>query len=395
MTPAQRIKLYRQRAGLTQEQAAQLKGCSVSGWRKWESGERQVTSLADWIDIARIVRVRELYRLTGLPVGDLPDTQAEHESVAPIRAALHTYRPAVLGGPPDLDRLAATVAFGWGSWHGSGQRYAATGPLLPSLVADVRAALAAVDEPDRRRAARIAVDAYMLVRAYTKRIGALDVSMVAADRAAAAADATDDPEYRAAAAWNTGMVLSTQGHVEDAAALCRAAIADLERIDDARPERIAVLGSLHLLVAIQEARMREEGRALDALAVARRAAAVVGETNHHRLVFGPTNVEIHSAAVCLELSRPSEALRVAERIDVTGSASIERRHSHYLDLARSYAIDRQDLGAVHMLNRAHRECPQESEFNLTLRAVVRDLLTRETPTTRPELRPLAQLVGVA
>jgi transcriptional regulator with XRE-family HTH domain len=71
MTPAQRIKLFRRRAGLTQEQAAQLKGCTVSGWRKWESGERQVNSLVDWIEIVRILRVRDLYKLTGLPVGNL------------------------------------------------------------------------------------------------------------------------------------------------------------------------------------------------------------------------------------------------------------------------------------------------------------------------------------
>ena len=45
MSPGDRIKLYRRRAGLTQEQAAQLKGCTVSAWRKWESGERQVTSI--------------------------------------------------------------------------------------------------------------------------------------------------------------------------------------------------------------------------------------------------------------------------------------------------------------------------------------------------------------
>jgi hypothetical protein len=30
MTPGERIKLYRRRAGLTQEQAAQLKSCTVS-----------------------------------------------------------------------------------------------------------------------------------------------------------------------------------------------------------------------------------------------------------------------------------------------------------------------------------------------------------------------------
>jgi hypothetical protein len=30
-----------------------------------------------------------------------------------------------------------------------------------------------------------------------------------------------------------------------------------------------------------------------------------------------------------------------------------------------------------------------------MRALVRELLVRETPTTRPELRPLAERIGVA
>ena len=68
LPPGERIRLYRRRIGLTQEQCAQLKGCTVSAWRKWESGERQVAAFSDWIEIARILRVRDLYKLTGLPV---------------------------------------------------------------------------------------------------------------------------------------------------------------------------------------------------------------------------------------------------------------------------------------------------------------------------------------
>ena len=394
MTPAERIKLFRRRAGLTQEQAAGLKGCTASGWRKWESGERQVTSLADWIEIARILRVRDIYRLTGLPVGHLPDEQPEHETVAPIRAALHAYAPR-LDAEPDLDRLASAVRFAWDTWHGSGHRYSRTGPMLPGLITEVRATLAAVGVEQRRDAHRVAADGYRLVRAFARRTGAHELAAVAADRATAAAEAADDRECRASAAWNTAMVLSAGGHPEEAAALAMDAIVDLDRVDDQRPDRIALLGSLHLLLAVEVARLRRDRQALDALDTAQRAAGVVGEHNAHRLVFGPTNVAIHASMVALELSRPGEALRIAERIDVTGLPSIERRHAHHLSLARTYADTRDDVGAVHLLLRADRECPEESALNLTMRAVVRDLLTRETPTTRPELRPLAERIGVA
>ncbi len=394
MTPAERIKLYRRRVGLTQEQAAQLKGCTVSAWRKWESGERQVTSLADWIEIARILRVNDLYKLTGLPVAQLPDEPAEHETLPSIRDAIHAYAPR-LDGPVDLARLERSVEFAWDTWHGSGDRYSRTGPMLPELIQEVRGTLAAVDEADRRHAYRVAAVLYELVRAYAKRISALDLAAVAADRGMACADAADDPVFRAAAAWNVANVLSTQGHPETAAELCRSAITGLRRLDGEDRANLALLGSLHLLLAVQVARMRDERRTIDALSVAERAAAVVGETNHHRLVFGPTNVGIHRGMVALELSRPGEALRVAERLDVAQSPSIERRHAHFLSLARSYAGQRDDLAAVHMLARADRECPEESRLNLGFRATARDLLFRETPTTRPELRPLAERIGIA
>src|SRR6266542_1924952 len=104
MTPAERIKLYRRRVGLTQEQAAQLKGCTVSAWRKWESGERQVTSLADWIEIARISRVNDLYKLTGLPLAHFPGAPAARGTLPTTRAAIHAYAPR-LDGPVDLARL--------------------------------------------------------------------------------------------------------------------------------------------------------------------------------------------------------------------------------------------------------------------------------------------------
>ncbi|MEO3924252.1 helix-turn-helix transcriptional regulator [Micromonosporaceae bacterium B7E4] len=394
-TPGQRIKLYRKRAGITQEVAAQIKGCTVSAWRKWESGERSVNSIGDWIDIARILKVRDLYRLTGLPVGQLPDEPGEHESVAPIRAALLAYAPSLDGAEPDLDALSRSIAWGWDTWYGSGERYTRTGPLLAELIHITRATVAAVDGEQRRDALRLAAEVYLLVRAYGKRLGAFDISILGADRAAAAAHDADDPLYRASAAWHMANVLSATGHTEESAALCRDAIADLKDVPGvAEADRHALLGALHLMLAVQDARLRRDGAAADALDVAERTAGVTGETTTHHLFFGPTNVGVHRSAVALEVSRATEALRIAERVDIEQTPSLERRHAHYLHLARAYAIRREDLAAGHMLLRADREIPEESKLNVMMRAVLRELLVRETPTTRPVVRPLAERLGI-
>ncbi|MFY1595507.1 helix-turn-helix domain-containing protein [Micromonospora sp. WMMD737] len=393
MPPGARIKLYRKRRGLTQDVCAQLKGCSIGAWRKWESGERSVNSLADWIEIARILNVRDLHRLTGQPLGVMPDDPAEHESVRPLRAAITAYAPAV-DQAPQLDELRAAVRLAWTGWYQSRQRYTYTAPVLPDLVHAARATVATLDGNERRDAQRATADLYLLVRAYAKRLGANDIAVIAADRALNASYEADDPAYRAASAWNMGQVLSNRGHTEESVDLCQQAIADLQRTAGTDPVRLSVLGGLHLLLSIQYARLRDERRTLDILDRADELARRTGETEHHFIFFGPTNVQIHRAAAVLELSRPAEALRIGERVDVDRSPSIERRHSHLTHLARAYATKREDLAAITMLLRADRESPEESALNLLMRSTVRELLTRETPTTRPDLRVLADRVGV-
>ncbi|MFI6162221.1 helix-turn-helix domain-containing protein [Micromonospora haikouensis] len=393
MPPGKRIKLYRQRAGLTQEVAAQLKGVTVSAWRKWESGERAVTSLGDWIEIARILRVRDLYKLTGMPVGALPDDPAEHESVRPIRAALYAYRP-IVDRPPSVDELRAGVDLAWATWTQSRQRYTHTAPMLPGLIHGTRAAVASLEGNERRDALRITADLHLLVRAWAKRVGASELAILAADRGLTAACDADDPTYRAASAWNQAQVLSNRGHAEESVETCREAVADLEQSGDDDPVLLSVLGGLHLLLGIQYARLRDERRTLAVLDRADELARRTGETQHHWLFFGPTNAAIHRAAATLELSKPGEAVRVGERIDVDRSSSIERRHAHLVHLARAYAVRREDVAATTMLLRADRVAPEDSRLNVLMRSTVRELLTRETPTTRQDLRVIAERVGV-
>src|SRR5882757_4011235 len=183
LPPGERIRLYRRRVGLTQEQCAQLKGCTVSAWRKWESGERQVAGLADWVEIARILRVPDLYLLTGLPVRALPDRLVEHKAVPAIRAAMVAFLPT-LEGEPRVARLSETVDQAWTIWQ-EHRNFDEIGARLPSLINEVRATIPAVDGEDRVSVLGTAAMAYFLARAFTKRVGAMDVSLLAGDRAMA------------------------------------------------------------------------------------------------------------------------------------------------------------------------------------------------------------------
>jgi hypothetical protein len=211
----------------------------------------------------------------------------------------------------------------------------------------------------------------------------------------AAAIKADDLDYRAAAAWNQGMILAEQGHTEVVAELARDAAAELEpTLPDATPERMSIFGALNLLRAVQFARLGDEHGVVSALEIAERVAAQVGDRNDFRTVFGPTNVGIHRVWLSVELSRPGEAIRTAQRYDVSALPSVERRFSYYVSLARAYTIRAEDVAAVHMLVRAERESADELRYNVEVRAIVRELLRRENSLTRAELRPLADRMGV-
>lgn len=389
----ERIRLYRRRMGLTQEQCAQLKGCTVSAWRKWESGERQVASFSDWIEIARILRVRNLYKLTGLPVGDMPEEPGEHDTVPAIRAAMLSFNPQ-LTGEPDIRQLATAVETTWDIWQ-ERRPFQRVGMTLPGLITEARATIPLVDGPDRDELLRTVSTLYFLTRAFTTRVGAHDVSMLSADRAMAAAIKADDLDYRAAAAWNVGMILTGQGHTEVAAELAADATAMLEpTLADATPRRMSVYGALHLLRATQFARMGDEHGVARALEVADRVAATVGERNDFHTVFGPTNVGIYRMWLAVELSKPREAIRAAQNCDVSALPSVERRFSYFVELAKAYSIRGEDVAAVHMLQRAERESPEELRLNVRSRAIVCEQLRRENALTRSELRPLADRMGV-
>jgi transcriptional regulator with XRE-family HTH domain len=393
LPPGERIRLYRRRLGLTQEQCAQMKGCTASAWRKWESSERQVVAFSDWMQIARILRVRDLYKLTGLPVGELPEEPAEHDTVPAIREAMVSFDPE-LAEEPDVKRLDVAVETAWDIWQ-ERQPFTQIGSTLPGLITEVRATIPLVDGPERDSLLRTAVMLYFLTRAFTKRVGAQDVSLLAADRAMAAAIKADDLDYRAASAWNLGMILAEQGHAEVVLKVATDAAARLApTLPDSAPERMSIYGALHLLCAMQFARLGDEHGAAGALDVADQVAGKLGDRNDFRTVFGPTNVGVHRVWLAVELSKPGEAIRLAQQCDVSALPSVERRFSYHVELARAYSIRGEDLAAVHLLMRAERESAEELRFNVEVRAMVRELLRRENQLTRPDLRPLADRMGI-
>jgi transcriptional regulator with XRE-family HTH domain len=391
----QRIAAHRARRGLTQEELAGLTGISLSLMKKIESGNRPVTKFSTLVLFAEVLRVKDMRELTGVPLPLVPDGVRGHPAASAVRAAITDYARPV-GEPPALDRLAERIEQTWEIWQApSPWRYAQVGQNLPDLIRDVQRGVRLHCDDDRRRALRQASKLYQLVRTWTKRVGEHELSWLAADRAVSAALEADDPDLAGAAAWNLAMILSAKGHTEQARAIVYQAIDELTPLmPDAATSRLAVWGGLHLMGATEAARDDKPAEAQRLLDEAAPVADRVGETNHFRMVFGPTNLMVHRVSTYVELGRTRDALDLAERVSVTEVPAVERRLTYHLEAARCYARKRNDIAAVHMIQHIHRESPEELRYNVLVRETLRELMRRTKPAVQADLQPLLTAAGL-
>jgi len=396
----ERVRMHRRRRGLTQEEAAGLAGVSVSLWRKWESGARAVGRFSQLLQIARALRVNDLRDITGQPLSAGPNGQPRHEAVEMLRPVLVRH-PSLLpaSDPPALDELERRTERAWDAAQASSPwRYAHTGAVLPDLVSDAERAVRGYDGDELRRAVAVAGSVYLLARAWLKWVGEHDLALLCAERSLSIAERSNDLAMRGAAAWNMAQALSTRGETAEVRAVTDDALrllADDVRSEHAPPELLSAWGALHLIGMVGAARDDDQADGRRLLAGAGRAAARLGgDRNDFRMAFGPTNVAIHRVAYSVELGHSRTAVRGAAGLDIGRASSVERRVSHRLDVAQSRTRLREDVPALRILIEAESESPEQVYYSVTARAMLREMLRRETPSTRPLLRPLAERVGV-
>jgi len=392
-----RIRLHRNRAGLSQEEAAGLAGVSLSLWRKWEQAARAVDSFRRLVDIAEALRVPDLRDLTGVPLPLSPGGEPRHEAVGPLRAALVRHPVTRPGPAPDVEVLSGRVHAAWTAWQSpTPWRYAQTGAVLPGLVEGVESVMRA--DADRRRSARLGGAVYLLARSWTKQVGEYDLALLCAERGLACAERTDDASLLAAAGWSMAQALSVRGDAAEArlvVADCVEMVAADAGSEHAGNELLSAFGALHLIGMVAATRLDETADAAELLRRAAVVAARVGEDrNDWWLAFGPTNIAIHRVHREVERGHSRTAIKTGAALVVERAPTVERRVTHRLDVAAAHTRLRDDVPAVHALLAAEVESPEQVVYSPRARGVVRELVSRESRGTRSLLRPLATRLGV-
>ncbi|RLK59281.1 hypothetical protein CLV68_3767 [Actinokineospora cianjurensis] len=241
-----------------------------------------------------------------------------HSGIGPLRRELSAYKQDA-GNIHELDSfadLAARVS------HVSELRHAVAfdqlGSRLPSLLYALRLRWQRSAGAERERVFSLLAEAYYASSQYAYKLGYVDLSSLAVDRYEWAAAQSGDQlavlvgDYQRAggligtADWDTALVLLDKSR------------ASLEaQVGGSDPATLAMWGNLHLKSGLAAARAGNQELADAHLTEARETTQRIGtDRDDYRLCFGPTNVDIWSVGLAVELCNGAEAVRRSANIRI-------------------------------------------------------------------------------
>jgi transcriptional regulator with XRE-family HTH domain len=390
-----RVRYYRTAARRTKTVVAGLAGITPDYLYQIERGQKVPT----------IPVLTQLADVLTVSVGELLGDQLKHDTARVKSAAGHAIYLALTSSPPPRDEppalpvLQRRVDDAWSTWQTSPRRYSQLTGRLPALIADmelaVRAAGRSRQAGEQRAHFSCAADLYGLLRTVTKRIGRIDLSLLAADRALHCAEAADDPIRLAAAEWNMSQVLLADDEPQAAEAVAMKAAERLQPAMSGRSMDVAAMyGSVILLAAVAAARNGDAWTARDRIHQAAPLAKQTGECNTQWTAFGPTNVAMYAVSIEFESGEAVEGLRLAERVDHDRSPSIERRVAFLLDQAKGHEQRRDFASALTLLTAAEREAPEDMRYRPAAHTVLRTVAQRGRRHVAAEASQLAVRIGL-
>jgi transcriptional regulator with XRE-family HTH domain len=267
--------------------------------------------------------------------------------------------------------------------------YADLGEHLAGLIPNIEVTVINLSGDDRSAAQKLIVHTYNAASSLLKRLGDVELALMAADRAVRTAHSLDDPLLRAAASYRLANVLLTGSRLDDAREVSLHAADSVAPGKKSSPLSLASWGGLLLTGAIASARMSDAPSAWELLGEARTASRMLAiEYADINTIFGPTNVAIHGVQIAAELGNGQDAVRRGSHVnaDRLPSSLHERRGQFLIDLAQGHVLIRSDGIATQTLLGAEQAAPEEVRFNPTTHHLVRTMLERERLSSAPGLR---------
>ncbi|WP_457028122.1 helix-turn-helix domain-containing protein [Kitasatospora sp. P5_F3] len=384
---AARIKTRRLLRNLTQRELAGLSQVSYSSMCQIEQGARQ-PSASVLAALARALRV-DVLDLSAGPGSDDLDRDEVEGLVRPIRAALDLHD---LGADPEIRPRPATELIQHADQLCRAVRdghLRAVAGQLPGLLEELTTAVHLTGSP---RLFSALATGYRSAYDVAAKVGYHDLAGTALDRMAWAAERGSDPAaagvqhylrsviHLRAGSYRTGLRIAEAG-------LRTAALADVGGT------RTAVTGQIHLSAALLAGRYGQSDSATEHLAEARRIAAGCGTYTEQTLVFGTTNVGVHTVSTLVDQQLYREALATARTVDVPADWPASRAARHHTDVARAQLWTGHPDAAFRRLLAARQLAPQPTRFNLAVREVLSGVI-RSRRTIPAAVTQYASWIGL-
>lgn len=371
-----RIRILRQRRGLTQVTLAAMCGRGEDWIKRIENGKRG-TTLSQLARIAHALGVTDLSDLTGADIGmPVVSGRAVHDAVSPIR---HIVRSVTLAPMPQQAEspqiLAHRTRSAWQLWHRSKFARTEVGAILPDLIADVHDAARLHDGDERRAVYAVMTDVYALTQQVLAYVSEPELYWAIADRIQMAAQQADQPHALGLAAWCMANGLRHTADPYDAITTAEQALTLLQpHLENADEDLRGLSGALHLHAAVSYAQQGREGDAWREWDTADDIAHRLGAGYVHLpTVFGVDNTAVHGVAIATEVSKSGTALDRASSIAAESLPSTERASRLLVDAARAHHQRKDALGAVHELNHALDVAPENTRAIPSAQSLALDL----------------------
>lgn len=397
----ERIKYFRERAGMSRPVLAGLAGKSAEWLKAVETGRLKIPRIQMLLRIAEVLEVSDLSELTGdhrLAMAHFG--KARHESLGAVGTALTDYALR----PPDDEpvtaaALSARTSHAWELWHGATRQRTAVSVVLPPLLRDARDSARRLDGSERRGALQSLAQAYHLAQLFLSFQPRPDLIMLCGDRAMQAAQDADQPVAIAAAAWYLNHVFRDAGEQAEARiSLARSADELLRPAESA--DDLALHGLLQLACALSHAKSGHAGEAWRCWDEASLAARSLGAGYAHPwLIFGPGMTEAYAVTMHADLMQGGNAVQQANRLQLAAMPSATRRSFHLIESARARSLRTRSarpdpVAIVSLLEQARDQSPDTAGFNLFARSWAADTAERGDAAVRARARELAVSVGV-
>jgi len=360
--------------GLTQRQRAERAHVSLSLLRKVEQGTVPA-SPAFTSASARGLGMGPA-DLLGQPY--LRETSTDHRVFAVV-PALRRELTAYLLPPEDSVPPRPTAQLGDAVAVASRLRHAVDldhlGAELPGLLAELRSAWQQTTGSEREQVFGLLAETYYAVDQLAFKLGYADLASIAVDRYEWAAARSADELAVLVGAYRRAGELICLADSGSARRLLDDARSRIEhRLGRADPPTLATWGNLHLKSGLAAARAGDRDGADAHLAEAKETADRIGvDRDDYQLCFGPTNVNIWSVGLAVEMLDGAEAITRAQKFALPLSAPRERAGHHWIDLARGYLLHGDHQRALETLQRARRTAPQQTRYHPQVHETVRTL----------------------